>query len=351
MNNFSSVKDRQRLELRPSLRVTQLSDDEFFVTNDFGLRKRLTGSSLKDVMDILLDETLDLKEQNKLFRESGSNAEASLQALRDAGLVREVTYSSDKQEQRTFWDILYPGGDVHKLRIGLAAVDEPLADQVINDIETMGDDVEVLPLSLVNIDVDKLSSCDAVVVVYQDYTQSVLDSHMKLTAASIPVLYVRQLQSSWWIGPVVNGPESSCIGCLAFYQKHRSITDTYIQQHGGTEGNRRAWNAQIPPLRLAAAGTIVANIARIIAGLPNVERRVDVLDLTRGSMETHRLEKRPQCSVCGNPRLQAQLNSAPIQLKMDLESKADDGGHRSIGPEEFLQKYEHLVRKVSGPIS
>ena len=34
MNNFSSVKDRQRLELRPSLRVTQLSDDEFFVTND-----------------------------------------------------------------------------------------------------------------------------------------------------------------------------------------------------------------------------------------------------------------------------------------------------------------------------
>ena len=139
MNNFSSVKDRQRLELRPSLRVTQLSDDEFFVTNDFGLRKRLTGSSLKDVMDILLDETLDLKEQNKLFRESGSNAEASLQALRDAGLVREVTYSSDKQEQRTFWDILYPGGDVHKLRIGLAAVDEPLADQVINDIETMGE--------------------------------------------------------------------------------------------------------------------------------------------------------------------------------------------------------------------
>lgn len=351
MNNFSSVKDRQRLELRPSLRVTQLSDDEFFLTNDFGLRKRLTGSSLKDVMDILLDDTLDLKEQNKLFRESGSNAEASLQALRDAGLVREVTYSSDKREQRTFWDILYPGGDVRKLRIGLAAVDESLADQVINDIGTMGDDVEVLPLSLVNIDVDKLSSCDAVVVTYQDYTQSVLDSHMKLTAASIPVLYVRQLQSSWWIGPVVNGPESSCIGCLAFYQKHRSITDTYIQQHGGTEGNRRAWNAQIRPLRLAAAGTIVANIARIIAGLPNVERRVDVLDLTHGSMETHRLEKRPQCSVCGNPRLQAQLNSAPIQLKMDLESKADDGGHRSIGPEEFLQKYEHLVSKVSGPIS
>ena len=99
-------------------------------------------------------------------------------------------------------------------------------------------------------------------------------------------------------------------------------------------------------LTLAAAGTIVANIARIIAGLPNVERRVDVLDLTHGSMETHRLEKRPQCSVCGNPRLQAQLNSAPIQLKMDLESKADDGGHRSIGPEEFLQKYEHLVSKV-----
>lgn len=153
-----------------------------------------------------------------------------------------------------------------------------------------------------------------------------------------------------WIGPVFRSGEGPCWACLAQRVRHNRPVEAFIQNRSG----RRI----APPLaasaatRRAALELTAASLTRWLAlGGGILDGSLLTLDHRSFSIETHRVVRRPQCPVCGDPELLRRRGFAPVTLETRPAAHTDDGGYRCVTPEDTYQRYRHHISPLTGVVS
>jgi ribosomal protein S12 methylthiotransferase accessory factor len=64
----------------------------------------------------------------------------------------------------------------------------------------------------------------------------------------------------------------------------------------------------------------------------------------------HEVRARPQCPSCGDPELVQDRTRRPVTPASRRKASVVGGGHRSLTPEQVLERYKHLVSPVAGVV-
>jgi len=180
-------------------------------------------------------------------------------------------------------------------------------------------------------------------------------------------MLVKPVGSIVWLGPIFVPGETGCWRCLAQRLNGNLEIKSSILRQRGTPS---AWPACLPTSRPAIPSTVelalnwaTTEIAKWIAlqsaqGSGNdavlistLVGKILTLDHVSHELLTHALPRRPQCPSCGDPTLVARLGFKPIDLKPSPKRYVDDSGHRSMTPEQTLERYGHLLSPVSGVVT
>ncbi len=166
-------------------------------------------------------------------------------------------------------------------------------------------------------------------------------------------LLVKPVGSQVWVGPLFRPGQSACWECLAQRLRANFPVAGYLQ---GKKGRARPVivDRARSPATLAAAGGLAANAvaAWVAAGeLPELEGKIQTLDLLSWEMKVHALIRQPHCPACGEPPPPAGRPVLPLVIESRKKTYTQDGGHRAASPQETLDRYGHHVSPLCGAVS
>ncbi|WP_200887439.1 TOMM precursor leader peptide-binding protein [Sphingomonas sp. ERG5] len=207
---------------------------------------------------------------------------------------------------------------------------------------------------------------DLHVVVTDDYLRPEIEQ-INRTALETgrPWMLVKPAGSVVWLGPIFVPGETGCWECLA--QRLRGNTEvkaSIIRQRKALAGQRDCLPTSLsilPSTMALALNWATTEIAKWVAvrsiGLPDhgaakaetLAGKILTLDQLTHEHRTHALPHRPQCPSCGDPQLVGRRGFEPIELKSSPKGH-NDGGHRSVSPEQTLDRFGHLISPVSGVV-
>jgi bacteriocin biosynthesis cyclodehydratase domain-containing protein len=194
------------------------------------------------------------------------------------------------------------------------------------------------------------------VVLTDSYLRSELQAHnAEAVSASRPWLLVKPSGRQVWIGPLFRPGQTGCWWCLAHRMRANSPVATYLQERNGC-GGAVINDVAATPATLQVAWGLAANAIAswVVHGdLPELNGKVQTLDLPTWRLQTHTLIRLPYCPVCSDP--QPSFGPAGRQvLSLHRESAkktfTGDGGHRVVPPEETLARYGHHVSPITGAV-
>lgn len=170
-------------------------------------------------------------------------------------------------------------------------------------------------------------------------------------AAGHAWLMVKPVGRQAWIGPLFEPPHGACWACLA----HRLQWHRRVHRHLG----RDALAAQ--PLQPAWAAATVAEAAALATEwlATGRARALAGAVLTRegpgAATQRHPLQRRPQCTACGNPTAAVAatpFEAAPLLLQpRPLAPGRADGGHRSGHLDDTLRRLEAHLSPITGLVA
>ncbi|GAA1433436.1 TOMM precursor leader peptide-binding protein [Streptomyces thermospinosisporus] len=154
-----------------------------------------------------------------------------------------------------------------------------------------------------------------------------------------PWLLARTTGFSLWLGPLFT-PGNACYTCLtARLGANRSI-DRYIAKRAGNGVGDTSAPATTPVHAPLVAGLIALELAKWLADTTRPRpAEVRVINLATLASTSHPVERRPQCGMCGDPKLQTRLMTTPPQL----------GGAQS--QPKTLAELRRFVSPVTGLVS
>ncbi|AUX23790.1 hypothetical protein SOCEGT47_043200 [Sorangium cellulosum] len=190
------------------------------------------------------------------------------------------------------------------------------------------------------------------VVATVDYLDDALDDHNRRALAERQRwLLVKPGGASPWLGPMFRPGAGPCWACLA----------ARLRLNRPVEGFLRARGRALPaPPRLGARAGVRAGLdlaalalARWIAGGAQgaVDDRLLTLDPGRLEIVHHAVVRRPQCPACGDPGLVGRRARQPVALQSRPKQFTDDGGHRTLAPEETYARLAHHISPVTGVVA
>jgi oxazoline/thiazoline synthase len=151
-----------------------------------------------------------------------------------------------------------------------------------------------------------------------------------------------------WLGPVFRPGETACWECLA-HRIRRNRDDERIE--ADDRPVPRGWTGA--SLR-AAIGLFTVQLERWAAGDGGLlGRYLLTFDLVDASLRRHRVDRRPQCPVCGDAGLYAQrVGVAPAlsAARVGPRLRSWGTGRRRDPPEVFAARHGALVDDVTGVI-
>ena len=208
---------------------------------------------------------------------------------------------------------------------------------------------------------------DLQVVVTDDYLRPEIEQ-INRTALETgrPWMLVKPVGSVVWLGPIFVPGETGCWQCLAQRLRGNVEVKASILRQRKAEASspiclptsRPAFPSAVE-LALNWATTEIAKwiAARTLkthesgkAPAATLAGKILTLDHVTHECRTHPLPHRPQCSCCGDPQLVGRRGFQPIKLKSSPKRYLEDSGHRSMTPEQTLERYEHLISPVSGVV-
>jgi oxazoline/thiazoline synthase len=131
-----------------------------------------------------------------------------------------------------------------------------------------------------------------------------------------PWLLVRGAGSEIWIGPLFI-ENSACLECLAWRMRTNHVIEGYLARRlGGKTGTTRAV-ARIELLDDLVANLIALEIAKWAGGSITADAQIKAIDLRAFETTVHPLKRRPQCKVCGDAQLQAEIQTQPVCIAED----------------------------------
>jgi len=166
-----------------------------------------------------------------------------------------------------------------------------------------------------------------------------------------PWLLVKPSGRQVWIGPMFRPGQTGCWECLAQRLAANTPVATYLRGRNGQAA------AVVPdctwsPATLQVAWGLAANAVAswVVRGeLPELDGKLQTLDVPAWRLQTHTLIRLPFCPACGGEGAEVRPFRPPI-----LEGRKNvftaDGGHRVASPEETLTRYGHHVSPITGAV-
>jgi ribosomal protein S12 methylthiotransferase accessory factor len=189
---------------------------------------------------------------------------------------------------------------------------------------------------------------DVVVALADDYLREGLEElNARALADGTPWLLAKPVGAVVWLGPFFRPGVTGCWECLASRLRANREVEGYVRRRNG-EGPRDSSSIVALDSTVETGLALAATeVARQVADPGRGDAEVRTLDLLSWTAETHKLMRRPQCPVCGDPQRAAiapVLTSAPKRY-------VDDGGHRTVSPQETVVRYQHHVSPITGAVS
>jgi ribosomal protein S12 methylthiotransferase accessory factor len=164
-----------------------------------------------------------------------------------------------------------------------------------------------------------------------------------------PWLLVKPSGRQVWVGPLFRPGKTGCWECLAQRLRINFPVAAYLQ---GRNGHAKAVvqdSAATPATLQVGLGLAVNAVALwVVCGdLPELDGKLQTLDVPTWRWQTHALIRLPFCPACGTGVSRAFL---PPVLARRKKTYTGDGGHRVIPPEETLARHEYHVSPLTGAV-
>jgi ribosomal protein S12 methylthiotransferase accessory factor len=167
-----------------------------------------------------------------------------------------------------------------------------------------------------------------------------------------PWLLAKPAGRQVWVGPLFRPGQTGCWECMAQRLRANSPVATYLQGRNGHAAavvSDRACTPASLQIGLGLAANAVASW--VVRGeLPELDGKLQTLDLPSWRMQAHPLVRLPFCPACGCGADEAIAPFRPPALESRKKTFTNDGGHRVVPPEETLARYGHHVSSITGAV-
>lgn len=192
------------------------------------------------------------------------------------------------------------------------------------------------------------------IILTDDYLRpELLAIAQEAAEADAPLLLVKPVGITPTIGPLIHKQFGSCLTCLQHWIRHNHPVENLISRLNNSVACHLPV-AQSASGEMAVYGMLAASVANLLAlqedRIP-LKNHVLAIDLQRMESNRHMIQQRPQCSVCGDPQIMTRQASHYPKLQSVVNLFSKDGGYRKINPIQTVEKYQHLVSPVTGPIA
>jgi oxazoline/thiazoline synthase len=199
---------------------------------------------------------------------------------------------------------------------------------------------------------DRALDAPRTVVLVDDYLQpAVGDLNLAAIKTGQPWMIVKPNGILSWIGPIFAPGESACWDCLGQRIAANRDVESFAQL---VTGSAAPYPAR--PMLATTIDTALSMAATEVAMwvVTNKDERwrdnLVTINHTTLEMRKHSIVRRPQCPSCGDPTLQASV-PRPITFGSSKKEFLSDGGHRTVTPQQTLQRLEHHVSPITGIVN
>lgn len=170
----------------------------------------------------------------------------------------------------------------------------------------------------------------------------------------VPWMLVRPRGIETLFGPIFNADKKGpCWTCLTSRLHHHQEVHNFLRHSLGEDSAFKPFATERTVLQSIFA-LVASEIVKwlVLNELAPLHQHAIALNVSTLSFSKHRVLRRPQCSVCGDPDFyRPNRNPVPITLSSCPKKNRNSGGVHAVAPEETLAKYRHLVSPVSGVVS
>jgi oxazoline/thiazoline synthase len=164
-----------------------------------------------------------------------------------------------------------------------------------------------------------------------------------------PVLLAKTCGTRLLIGPVIGSDGGFCLNCLQFWLRHNRPVQSMLERRTGS-------TLRLPPVndpagKAIAGGLVALAIRRYATGDRSLLHGLESLDLASMQTTKHEPARRPQCAACGNPQWMHDQATRSVDLRASSRQALSGGSYRTLASAETLQRYQHLVDPLCGPVA
>lgn len=332
------------LRFKPHLRVEPAGDGMVFLV---GEQQRFL---LKGRLHALLAPLIDGRRTEQDLLEAMEGKASQLEVYYTLTTLEQKGYLTAapqplSPEVEAFW---------YSLGIDAARAAEKLATTPVAVLSVGSADAGPLVEALAGTGATVQEDAALRVVVASDYLAPELSLlNRRMLAERARWLIVKPTGAAPWIGPMFRPGEGPCWECLAARLRHNRPVETFLARRRGQDAPILPPAAALATSARAALDFAALALARWIAdgGRGPLDHQLFALNLARLSMEEHAVGQRPQCPACGDPELLKRRAEAPLALQPQPRRFTDDGGYRSVTPEETFARYQHLISPITGVVT
>ncbi len=153
-------------------------------------------------------------------------------------------------------------------------------------------------------------------------------------------------ETPWLSTPLGQG--GPCPFCLLFWLRHNRPMQRFLgrQRQAVTlhPGHPKPANQQV-------LNTLLEQLlTRLQQDMSNGWAKLIAWDASHEGAQSHTLQQRPQCGLCGNPGWLAEQASQSLQLRQGAIA-TQSAGLRSEKPGQTYQRLSHLISPLCGPVA
>lgn len=332
---------------RRHLRVTTVPGQAVYLTSARGT-VALSGHHI-EVLAPLLDGTHGLAEMHRLTSPLISASELGhlLGQLAQANLVARYDPSAPVTEpaQQAYWDLAGLDAD----RAGIQ-----LARSVVRLVALGGVDpaptAEALAAMGVAVHAGSEPPADLTLVLCSDYLDPELEEiNARQLAAGNPWMLAKPTSATVWVGPVLRPFDGPCWECLAVRLRGRQKGSAWLRSVLADPAGAQAPDTHLPITTALGLNFAALEAVKWLAAAAT-ERTNTVWTFDTFALESsrHPVERRPQCTACGDPATVATRVDRPVVMESRPKSSVAGNGHRSLTTEQVWDRYRHLADPVTG---
>ena len=231
-------------------------------------------------------------------------------------------------------------------------VEHRLANSCVSVVEEQGNLVRHLKEAGVSTDSE---NPNLKVIVCDDFLAGEFEQTNRLNFdQKIPWMLVRPQGIETLFGPIFIAEKNSpCWMCLTDRLRLHQEVHNFLRHSLGEDRAFKAFATE-SIARQSVFALVACEIVKwlVLTELAPLHQNAIAFNHSRLSLSKHLVNRRPQCSVCGDPDMYRPNRSpVPITLSSSPKRSSNSGGVHTVAPAETLAKYRHLVSPIAGVVS